>query len=461
MSSIPPLPNLALYIRDYIATGTFDVEVFNRYLQPHAALVLQPRPGVSTRTPGPVDRCARAGGFGHRVVVGTANPILEWEVPTKKRRLLSSNHEGPRLSSSDPEVVSIVENHNGSENPDIWSPNASNILLREQQNPLEIIHGCKILEQQLAKRRFLARWEELAKRGTESRVALEKLCRFDNLPPINKPEHELKPYTELDKFMTYLCDWGSSQVQTEFISNLYSLMASGRAISPSFSRPYPLDDLEITLQEPLQQHWRASQITDFWAQSKDRDKVLWRLCVLKEARHYQQMVELSNLEDQTNQKFPTGITKSALTPGKIKEQLFRMYAKMCPSRKETLRLKQRFENNLALARPYLALQKHYQNDGIIAMIPSESCESTTEALRLAAFRSNDLRQRRTESTNSYQKPIDYSVDYEICTDPGCGKEHAAIHSGDASRSKGLQGNQPAPGGSHQAPFGDTAFDNLP
>ncbi|KAL8790937.1 MAG: hypothetical protein Q9213_000362 [Squamulea squamosa] len=265
--------------------------------------------------------------------VGTAHPILTWVASPKKRRIDSGYNEGTldsgRPSSSIPDVVLIEENHNGNEDPDTWSTSNTNILLSEQHNPFRNIHDYNLLEQELAKLKFLARWEELAKRGTGSRIALEKLCRFSNLPTHQKLKQRLQPYTELDKIMTSLCDFGSSQVQTDLVLTLHSLTASGCAILPSFSKPPPLDDLETALRGPLQQYWRASLITEFWAQSKERNVVLWRLCVLKEAGHLQQMIEVSTLEDQTTMNGQTEVTKRALTKCKIKEKIFQMHATMC------------------------------------------------------------------------------------------------------------------------------------
>ncbi|KAL8927104.1 MAG: hypothetical protein Q9172_001526 [Xanthocarpia lactea] len=390
MPATPALADLALHIRDHIVAGTFDRELFNRYLQPHAVIVFPQQLGAPTQNFGRSEHLARIGGFSNSHLpaasVGTPNqssdiisPIfqdglplpwnsardrdrgmnlaepahrfVEQDAPVQKRRRISPS------TILDPVLLEGTE-------PDFRSPRSSDRPSAKQQHRSNNTPEITQVGKQLAKEKFLAKWQEVIDRRPNAQIALERLCRFDMLTTGDgHPSRQSKtPYFELNRLMDYVYDFGSASVQQDLVSNLRMLMESNASTAPAFTVPPPIDGLSPVVQAAFRRLWHAAQVTDFWARTKEANKPLWRISITKEVGLFYEIIEQVGKE-QGSSDYKHIVTKN------VKAKMHHMYEIMCSDPSQASRLKQRFIKSLMHAKPYLALQHHYQSDGIIAMVP--------------------------------------------------------------------------------------------
>ncbi len=390
MLATPPLTDLALHIRDHIVAGTFDRERFNRYLQPHAVIVFPQQLGAATQNFGRSEHLANVGGFSNSdlparsfgalnqssdiispifqdglplpwnsardharglIVAEPAHRFVERVAPVQKRRRISPSN------ISDPVLVDDNETN-------FRSLCSSTRPAAKQQRRSNTTPETTQAVKQLAKEEFLAKWQEVIDKRPNAHVALEHLCRFDMLTTGDgHPSRQSKmPYFELNRLMDYVYNFGSCSVQQDLVSNLRILMGSHASTAPAFTMPPPIDGLSPAVQAAFRRLWHASQITDFWARTKEANKPLWRISITKEVGLFYEIIE------QVSQEQGSSEYKSIVT-GNVKAKMYHMYGIMCSDPSQASRLKQRFIKSLLHSKPYLALQHHYQSDGIIAMVP--------------------------------------------------------------------------------------------
>ncbi|KAL8856134.1 MAG: hypothetical protein Q9178_007259 [Gyalolechia marmorata] len=407
MPATPALADLALHIRDHIVAGTFDRELFNRYLQPHAVIVYSQQLGASTQNFGRSERLANVGGFSNSHhparsfgapnqfsdiispifqdglplpwnsardrarglnVAEPAHRFVERVAPVQKRRRTSPSN------ISDPVLVDDNET-------DFRSPCSSIRPAAKQQRRSNTTPETSQVVKQLAKEKFLVKWKEAIDKRPNAQIALERLCRFDILTTGDgHPSRQSNtPYFELNRLMDYVYAFGSPSVRQDLVSNLRMLMESNASTAPAFTVPPPIDGLSPGVQAAFRRLWRASQITDFWARTKEANKPLWRISITKEVGLFYEIIE------QVGKERGSSEYKSIVT-GNIKAKMYRMYEIMCYDPSQASRLKQRFIKSLLHSKPYLALEHHYQSDGIIAMVPLDVPVYTFESkMRIEAM----------------------------------------------------------------------------
>ena len=146
----------------------------------------------------------------------------------KRRRISPSN-------ISDPVLVDDNET-------DFRSPCSSIRPAAKQQRRSNATTETAQVVKQLAKEKFLAKWQEVIDKRPNAHFALERLCRYDMLTTGDgHPSMQSKtPYFELNRLMDYVYDFGSASVQKDLVSNFCILMESNATTAPAFSVPPPI-----------------------------------------------------------------------------------------------------------------------------------------------------------------------------------------------------------------------------
>lgn len=218
--------------------------------------------------------------------------------------------------------------------------------------------------QAMAKRKFMAKWEK----RTFDHAALDRLSRFITVASyINRRPQE--PFRELDKMMELISDFGSLEVQQGFAANLRLWMGSDDRVLPSLEPPAHLSTLEPGKRETFQRLWRATHITEFRSGKADINGLLLRLSIVKEMTVYNETIDFlkKNPDPRLN------LRKGQSVAAKTRELI---YETMYPQHLEAASKRSAFNRKQTLARPYMALQKQYRNEGIFAMVPSLLSDNT-------------------------------------------------------------------------------------
>ncbi|KAL8647569.1 MAG: hypothetical protein Q9210_005484 [Variospora velana] len=218
--------------------------------------------------------------------------------------------------------------------------------------------------QAMAKRKFMAKWEK----RTFDHAALDRLSRFVTVPSyINRRPQE--PFRELDKMMELISDFGSLEIQQGFAANLRLWMGSDDRVLPSLEPPAHLNTLEPGKRETFQRLWRATHITEFRSGKADINGLLLRLSIVKEMTVYNETIDFlkKNPDPRLN------LRKGQSVAAKTRELI---YETMYPQHLEATSKRSAFNRKQTLARPYMALQKQYRNEGIFAMVPSLLSDNT-------------------------------------------------------------------------------------
>ncbi|KAI4155572.1 MAG: hypothetical protein LQ341_000166 [Variospora aurantia] len=218
--------------------------------------------------------------------------------------------------------------------------------------------------QAMAKRKFMAKWEK----RTFDHAALDRLSRFITVASyINRRPQE--PFRELDKMMELISDFGSLEVQQGFAANLRLWMGSDDRVLPSLEPPAHLSTLEPGKRETFQRLWRATHITEFRSGKTDINGLLLRLSIVKEMTVYNETIDFlkKNPDPRLN------LRKGQSVAAKTRELI---YETMYPQHLEATSKRSAFNRKQTLARPYMALQKQYRNEGIFAMVPSLLSDNT-------------------------------------------------------------------------------------
>ncbi|KAL8974861.1 MAG: hypothetical protein Q9197_000915 [Variospora fuerteventurae] len=218
--------------------------------------------------------------------------------------------------------------------------------------------------QAMAKRKFMAKWEK----RTFDHAALDRLSRFITVPSyINRRPQE--PFHELDKMMELISDFGSLEVQQGFAANLRLWMGSDDRVLPSLEPPAHLSTLEPGKRETFQRLWRATHITEFRSGKADINGLLLRLSIVKEMTVYNETIDFLKKNPDPRLNLRKGQSAAAKTRELI-------YETMYPQHLEAASKRSAFNRKQTLARPYMALQKQYRNEGIFAMVPSLLSDNT-------------------------------------------------------------------------------------
>ncbi|KAL9020046.1 MAG: hypothetical protein Q9185_002660 [Variospora sp. 1 TL-2023] len=218
--------------------------------------------------------------------------------------------------------------------------------------------------QAMAKRKFMAKWEK----RTFDHAALDRLSRFITVASyINRRPQE--PFRELDKMMELISDFGSLEVQQGFAANLRLWMGSDDRVLPSLEPPAHLSTLDPGKRETFQRLWRATHITEFRSGKADINGLLLRLSIAKEMTVYNETIDFlkKNPDPRLN------LRKGQSVAAKTRELI---YETMYPQHLEAASKRSAFNRKQTLARPYMALQKQYRNEGIFAMVPSLVSDNT-------------------------------------------------------------------------------------
>ncbi|KAI4199140.1 MAG: hypothetical protein LQ348_001931 [Seirophora lacunosa] len=217
--------------------------------------------------------------------------------------------------------------------------------------------------QTIAKRKFMAKWEK----RVFNHAALDRLSRFVTVPHyVNRRPQE--PFRELDKMMELISDFGSLDIQQGFAANLRLWISSDDRVLPSLEPPAHLKTLEPGKRETFQRLWRATHITEFRSGKADINGLLLRLSIVKEMTVYNETISFLKKNPDPHLNLRNGQSIAA----KIREQI---YETMYPHHLEATQKRSAFNRKQTLARPYMAMQKRYQNEGIFAMVPSSLSEN--------------------------------------------------------------------------------------
>ncbi|KAL8959520.1 MAG: hypothetical protein Q9193_003634 [Seirophora villosa] len=217
--------------------------------------------------------------------------------------------------------------------------------------------------QTIAKRKFMAKWEK----RVFNHAALDRLSRFVTVPHyVNRRPQE--PFRELDKMMELISDFGSLDIQQGFAANLRLWISSDDRVLPSLEPPAHLNTLEPGKRETFQRLWRATHITEFRSGKADINGLLLRLSIVKEMTMYNETISFLKKYPDPHLNLRNGQSIAA----KIREQI---YETMYPHHLEAAQKRSAFNRKQTLARPYMAMQKRYQNEGIFAMVPFSLSEN--------------------------------------------------------------------------------------
>ncbi|KAL8923762.1 MAG: hypothetical protein Q9208_004410 [Pyrenodesmia sp. 3 TL-2023] len=219
-----------------------------------------------------------------------------------------------------------------------------------------------------AKNEFIAKWEK----RTYDRTPLEKLCRFEILPHYENRRPQ-EPYRGLDKMMEIVSGFASLTTQQVFVSNLRLWMASDDRSLPSFDPPSYLNNLEKWKRESFEQLWKASHTSDFRHGKKEINGMLWRMSIVKEMNQYHNTIELLKKHRTTQGvELRNGQTAAA----KTREQIYEVYETLYPHQREAAQKRSDCNRKQTRARPYVALQKNFGNEGIFALLPLSLSEGS-------------------------------------------------------------------------------------
>lgn len=209
----------------------------------------------------------------------------------------------------------------------------------------------------------MAKWEK----RVFNHAALDRLSRFVTVPHyVNRRPQE--PFRELDKMMELISDFGSLDIQQGFAANLRLWISSDDRVLPSLEPPAHLKTLEPGKRETFQRLWRATHITEFRSGKADINGLLLRLSIVKEMTVYNETISFLKKNPDPHLNLRNGQSIAA----KIREQI---YETMYPHHLEATQKRSAFNRKQTLARPYMAMQKRYQNEGIFAMVPSSLSEN--------------------------------------------------------------------------------------
>ncbi|KAL8821482.1 MAG: hypothetical protein Q9223_000490 [Gallowayella weberi] len=208
-----------------------------------------------------------------------------------------------------------------------------------------------------AKAVFMAKWEK----RTSNYAALKKLSRYKTLIRYGKKENgPQEPFYELDKLMERTWEFGSIRVRRQFKSHLDAWMKSDDRALPCFGRPAHLDSLDSEKRELYDRLWIAIQVTRHRLAKRHINEALGRISLVKEMGEYQAIIERFGDSDPE---------LSELSFGDQVTKLFWTVNPASPNASEARMASEELRKRFEKARPWIALQEHYESEGIAALIP--------------------------------------------------------------------------------------------
>ena len=382
------LDQIAIAIQDHVSRATLDIDYLNRRLRPIARLSLI---SATRETPPPLTLedidASPSSSFclnqhstndsklqgediariqqeldenaGNRGTQGAGNPRKNQQSKTGSHSNVYGYNQRSKVNRKVARPPAIETRKNADLTAKRSNDGGSSIPKRSRLSPESIPRIQPLSEVQTnAKQYFVTKWMSRA----------EGVCNWDKLDELAyiDPSSKQKPFEELDIILKQVSSWGSPNIQAAFRRSVYAWISSkerGLNISP----PEHLHTVQGFDPRPFQQFWTALHIVK-GAKGAEVMAVLFRRKAL---------VNLSIAYHNVMNHIRTSLTNGAVLQNNEKVSVRArtiLYTTLYPEQTDRSRMKSMFNYDQRCAAPYLRLYQHFQNDGMLAMIPSKTFE---------------------------------------------------------------------------------------